>query len=70
MFSTLIMRVQTRPHRAAIARLAGADGPPTARYYGEHHSGNAGGSRGVAPLGHHSPPWANTVPPGHHCPLD
>jgi len=51
MFSTLIMRVQTRPHRAAIARLAGADGPPTARYYGEHHSGNAGGSRGVVPPG-------------------
>jgi RNA methyltransferase, TrmH family len=34
-----------------IARLAGADGPPTARYYGEHRSGHAGGSRGVAPPG-------------------
>jgi RNA methyltransferase, TrmH family len=40
-----------RPARAGIARLAGADGPPTARYYGERRSGNAGGSRGVAPPG-------------------
>jgi RNA methyltransferase, TrmH family len=37
--------------RSPIARLAGADGPPTARYYGGHRSGNAGGSRGVAPPG-------------------
>ncbi len=34
-----------------IARLAGADGPPTARYYGGHRSGHAEGSRGVAPPG-------------------
>jgi len=33
------------------ARLAGADGPPTARDYGEDRSGHAGGSRGVAPPG-------------------
>jgi len=37
--------------REAIARLAGADSPPTARYYGGHRSGNAGGSRGVVPPG-------------------
>jgi RNA methyltransferase, TrmH family len=40
-----------RPARADIARLAGVDDPPTARYYGEKRSGNAGGSRGVAPPG-------------------
>jgi RNA methyltransferase, TrmH family len=34
-----------------IARPAGADDPLTARYYGGHRSGNAGGSRGVAPPG-------------------
>jgi RNA methyltransferase, TrmH family len=34
-----------------IARAAGADGPPTARYYGGHRSGPSGGSRGVAPPG-------------------
>ena len=33
------------------ARLAGAGGPPTARDYGGHPRGNAGGSRGVAPPG-------------------
>ncbi len=37
--------------RSPIARLAGAGGPPTARYYGENRSGHAGGSRGVAPPG-------------------
>jgi RNA methyltransferase, TrmH family len=37
--------------REAIVRLAGADSPPTARYYGGHRSGNAGGSRGVVPPG-------------------
>jgi RNA methyltransferase, TrmH family len=37
--------------RSPIARLAGPDGPPTARYYGGNRSGNAGGSRGVAPPG-------------------
>jgi RNA methyltransferase, TrmH family len=37
--------------RSPIARLAGADGPPTARYYGENRSGLSGGSRGVAPPG-------------------
>jgi len=37
--------------RSPIARLAGADGPPTARYYGGNRSGHAGGSRGVAPPG-------------------
>jgi RNA methyltransferase, TrmH family len=37
--------------REAIARLAGADSPPTARYYGGQRSGYAGGSRGVAPPG-------------------
>ena len=37
--------------RAGRARLAGADGPPTARDYGRHLRGLAGGSRGVAPLG-------------------
>ena len=31
--------------------VAGADGPPTAWYYGEPRSGNAGGSRGVVPSG-------------------
>jgi RNA methyltransferase, TrmH family len=44
--------------RSPIARLAGADGPPTARYYGGHRSGNAGGSRGVAP------PGPTRAPPG------
>jgi RNA methyltransferase, TrmH family len=34
-----------------IARLAGADDPPAARYYGGHRSGPAGGSRGVVPPG-------------------
>ena len=37
--------------RSPIVRLAGADGPPTARYYGEKRSGHSGGSRGVAPPG-------------------
>ena len=45
--------------RSPIARLAGGQGwargseqsPPTARYYGGRRSGNAGGSRGVAPPG-------------------
>ena len=37
--------------RSPIARLAGVDDPPTARYYGEKRSGHAGGSRGVAPPG-------------------
>jgi RNA methyltransferase, TrmH family len=37
--------------REAIARSAGADSPPTARYYGRYRSGPAGGSRGVAPPG-------------------
>jgi RNA methyltransferase, TrmH family len=37
--------------RSPIARAAGADGPPTARYYGEYRSGNAAGSRGVVPPG-------------------
>src|ERR1700761_7640811 len=37
--------------QAGRARLAGADGPPTARDYGGHARGNAGGSRGVAPPG-------------------
>jgi len=40
-----------RPAGGPIARLAGADGPPTARYYGGHRGGNAGGSRGVVPPG-------------------
>ena len=40
MSSTLMVRVQTI---APIARSARADGPPAARYYGENHSGNAGG---------------------------
>ena len=35
----------------ARARLAGADGPPTARDYGGYLRGLAGGSRGVAPPG-------------------
>jgi demethylmenaquinone methyltransferase/2-methoxy-6-polyprenyl-1,4-benzoquinol methylase len=38
------------------ARLAGADGPPTARDYGRHLRGHAGGSRGVVPPGQQSPP--------------
>jgi RNA methyltransferase, TrmH family len=47
-----VTRGQTeRPARADIARLAGADGPPTARYYGGYRSGSAGGSRGVAAPG-------------------
>ena len=29
---------------------AGADGPPAMWYYGEHRSGNAGGSGGSSPL--------------------
>jgi demethylmenaquinone methyltransferase / 2-methoxy-6-polyprenyl-1,4-benzoquinol methylase len=37
--------------RAGRARLARADGPPTARDYGGHRRGLAGGSRGVAPPG-------------------
>ena len=37
--------------RSPIARLAGADGPPTARYTGENRGGNAGSSRGVNPPG-------------------
>ena len=37
--------------RSHIARLAGADGPPTARYYGGNRNRAAGGSRGVAPPG-------------------
>ncbi len=37
--------------RRPIARLAGADGPPTARYYGGNRNRAAGGSRGVAPPG-------------------
>jgi len=37
--------------RSPIARLAGVDDPPTARYYGGNRSGNAGGSRGVVPPG-------------------
>ena len=37
--------------RAGRARLAGADGPPTARDYGRRLRGLAGGSRGVAPPG-------------------
>ena len=44
--------------REAIVRLAGADGPPTARYYGAKRSGNAGGSRGVVP------PGPTRAPPG------
>jgi len=40
-----------RPAGPDIARLAGADGPPTARYYGGHRSGNARGSRGIVPPG-------------------
>ena len=34
-----------------IARIAGGDAPPNARYYGGNRSGHAGGSRGVAPPG-------------------
>jgi RNA methyltransferase, TrmH family len=37
--------------RSPIARLAGADGPPTARYYGENRKQVAGGSREVVPPG-------------------
>jgi RNA methyltransferase, TrmH family len=37
--------------RGNIARLAGADGPPTARYHGGRRSGHTGGSRGVVPPG-------------------
>src|SRR5579864_2121201 len=37
--------------RAGRARFARADGPPTARDYGGHLRGLAGGSRGVAPPG-------------------
>jgi demethylmenaquinone methyltransferase / 2-methoxy-6-polyprenyl-1,4-benzoquinol methylase len=37
--------------RAGRARLAGADGPPTARDYGKYLRGRAGGSRGVVPPG-------------------
>jgi RNA methyltransferase, TrmH family len=37
--------------RSPIARLAGVDDPPTARYYGGNRSGHAGGSRGVVPPG-------------------
>ena len=44
--------------RSPIARLAGPDGPPTARYYGGKRSGNAGGSRGVVP------PGPARIPPG------
>jgi RNA methyltransferase, TrmH family len=40
-----------RPARADIARLAGVDDPPAARYYGGHRGGKSGGSRGVAPPG-------------------
>jgi len=55
MFSTLMVRVQTiARHRPAREGLGWARGdeqsPPAARYYGENHSGNAGGSRGVVPL--------------------
>jgi TrmH family RNA methyltransferase len=34
-----------------IARLAGGDAPPNARYYGGNRGGHSGGSRGVAPPG-------------------
>ena len=44
--------------RSPIARLAGVDDPPTARYYGGHRSGNAGDSKGVAP------PGPTRAPPG------
>jgi RNA methyltransferase, TrmH family len=37
--------------RSPITRLAGADGPPTARYAGENRGGNAGSPRGVNPPG-------------------
>src|SRR5215468_10222914 len=37
--------------QAGRARLARAGGPPTARDYGRHLRGYAGGSRGVAPPG-------------------
>jgi demethylmenaquinone methyltransferase/2-methoxy-6-polyprenyl-1,4-benzoquinol methylase len=37
--------------RAGRAGLGGADGPPTARDYGQRLRGLAGGSRGVAPPG-------------------
>ena len=40
--------------RVGRARLAGADGPPTARDYGRRLRGLAGGSRGVVPPGQHS----------------
>ena len=44
--------------RSPIARSARADGPPVARYYGGHRSGNAGDSKGVAP------PGPTRAPPG------
>jgi hypothetical protein len=57
MFSTLMVRVQT------IARLAGADGLPTGRYYGELPRREGGGFQGGRP------PWDSTErlrpgPPG------
>ena len=57
MFSTLMVRVQT------IAPPAGVDDPPSARYYGEYRSGNAGGSRGVVPPGPTQSPLDQTARP-------
>jgi len=44
--------------RSPIARPAGPDGPPAARYYGGHRTRAAGSSRGVAP------PGPTPIPPG------
>jgi hypothetical protein len=49
MFSTLMVRVQTRAAARAIASPAGPDGPPATRYYGENRSGESGGFKGVIP---------------------
>ena len=49
---------RARRARPLIARPAGADGPPAARYYGGDHSGR----RGVP--GGSSPPGNRVVPPG------
>jgi hypothetical protein len=47
------------------ARPAEAAGFPGVRYYGRHHRGPAGGSRGVVPLGQHTPPLVGRGQNGH-----
>ncbi len=45
------MQPDPRPRSRSIARLAGVDDPPIARYYGGNRKRAAGGARGVAPPG-------------------